>query len=55
LVLSIHQLRDAERVCDRFILLSNGRLVGRGTLSELQALAGCALSSGLEEIFLALV
>jgi ABC-2 type transport system ATP-binding protein len=55
LVLSIHQLRDAQRACDRFILLSNGKLVGRGTLSELQALAGCAPSAGLEEIFLALV
>jgi ABC-2 type transport system ATP-binding protein len=54
LVLSIHQLRDAERVCDRFVLLNNGRLAGTGTLPELQAIAGAAQGSGIEEIFLAL-
>jgi len=54
LVLSIHQLRDAERICDRFVLLDNGRLVGSGTLAELQTIAGGAEGSGLEEIFLAL-
>lgn len=54
LVLSIHQLRDAERICDRFVLLNNGRLAGSGTLVELQTIAGGAQCSGLEEIFLAL-
>jgi ABC-2 type transport system ATP-binding protein len=54
LVLSIHQLLDAERICDRFVLLNNGRLAGSGTLAELQAIAGGAQGSGLEEIFLAL-
>jgi ABC-2 type transport system ATP-binding protein len=53
LLLCIHQLNDAERICDRFLLLSAGRLVGVGTLAELRAQTG--LSSGsLEEIFLAL-
>jgi len=55
LVLSIHQLRDAERACDQFILLSDGKLVGQGTLSELETRAGCAPGSGLEEVFLRLV
>jgi ABC-type multidrug transport system ATPase subunit len=55
LLLSIHQLRDAERACDRFILLSNGKLVGQGTLSELETRSGCAPGSGLEEVFLHLV
>lgn len=54
LVLSIHQLRDAERICDRFVLLNNGRLAGSGTLSELQAVARSSQGGGLEEIFLAL-
>lgn len=54
LILSIHQLKDAERVCDRFVLLNNGRLAGTGTLPELQRIAGGAQLSGLEEIFLAL-
>jgi ABC-type multidrug transport system ATPase subunit len=53
LLLCIHQLNDAERICDRFLLLSTGRLVGVGTLAELRNQTG--LSSGsLEEIFLAL-
>ena len=32
LLLSIHQLRDAEQVCDRFALLADGRIRGVGTL-----------------------
>ncbi len=56
LFLSIHQLGDAERVCDRFVLLSAGRVVGEGTLDELRARAGLApgKGGGLEEVFLAL-
>ena len=53
LLLAIHQLSDAERVCDRFILLSAGRLRGVGTLAELRARTGLAAGS-LEDIFLAL-
>ena len=52
LFLSIHQLIDAARVCDRFVLLSGGHVVGEGTLDELRARAG--VEGGLEEIFLAL-
>jgi ABC-2 type transport system ATP-binding protein len=53
LMLSIHQLIDAGRVCDRLVLLSSGRIVGEGTLSELQAQTGLP-EAGVEEIFLAL-
>ena len=53
LFLSIHQLMDAARVCDRLVLLSKGRMVGEGTLSELLAQAGLD-EGGLEEVFLAL-
>jgi ABC-type multidrug transport system ATPase subunit len=53
LFLSIHQLTDASRVCDRLVLLSKGRIVGEGTLPELRTQAGLA-EGGLEEIFLAL-
>ncbi len=53
LFLSIHQLNDAARVCDRLVLLSRGRVVGEGTLDELRAAAGLA-DGGLEEVFLAL-
>jgi ABC-2 type transport system ATP-binding protein len=55
--LSIHQIRDAARVCDRFVLLSGGQTRGEGTLAELSALAaarGSAAGDDLEEVFLAL-
>ena len=53
LVLAIHQLRDAARVCDRFVLLAEGRVRGVGTLAQLQAQAGKP-AADLEDIFLAL-
>src|SRR2546428_2574331 len=58
LFLSIHQITDAARVCDRFVLLSGGRVCGEGTLDELTAFymarVGVAASGDLEEVFLAL-
>jgi ABC-2 type transport system ATP-binding protein len=57
LVLSIHQIADAARVCDRFVLLSSGRVLGEGGLPELAALAaarGAPPRQNLEEVFLAL-
>jgi len=53
LFVSIHQLIDASRVCDRLVLLSAGKVVGEGTLAELRAKAGLS-EGGLEEVFLAL-
>jgi ABC-2 type transport system ATP-binding protein len=52
LFLSIHQINDAARMCDRFILLDAGRVRGEGTVEELAALAG--RGGDLEEVFLAL-
>jgi len=54
LVLSIHQLGDARRICDRLVLLSAGRVVGTGTEAELVAAARLQMGSDLEEVFLAL-
>lgn len=58
LFLSIHQISDAARFCDRFILLSGGRVRGEGTVPELAALARAHQASipsqDLEEVFLAL-
>jgi ABC-2 type transport system ATP-binding protein len=61
LFLSIHQLADAGRACDRFVLLSGGRVAGEGTLPELRDRAGRPKTStvladpqDLEEVFLAL-
>ena len=58
LFLSIHQIADAARVCDRFVLLSSGRVRGEGTLDELRQLVGTSIDrraeSALEDVFLAL-
>jgi ABC-2 type transport system ATP-binding protein len=53
LVLAIHQLADAERVCDRFVLLAGGSERGGGTLDELRVMTTLT-SASLEEVFLAL-
>ena len=51
--LAIHQLADAERVCDRFILLADGRVCAVGSLDDLR---GCINqpTARLEDVFLAL-
>ncbi|HEX5475204.1 MAG TPA: ABC transporter ATP-binding protein [Vicinamibacterales bacterium] len=57
LFLSIHQIADAARVCDRFVLLSGGRVRGEGTADELAAISaarGGTCGQDLEEVFLAL-
>lgn len=52
-VLAIHQLADAERICDRFVLLAGGQVCGLGTLDELRVQT--ALPGGsLEDAYLAL-
>ncbi len=62
--LSIHQISDAARVCDRFVLISGGRACGEGTLDELIARARVSAApshpsassspSTLEDVVLAL-
>ena len=53
LFVSIHQLVDAAKVCDRLVLLNAGKRVAEGTLAELREQANLQ-DGGLEEIFLAL-
>jgi ABC-2 type transport system ATP-binding protein len=54
LLLSIHQLSEAEKICDRFLLLNAGKVSALGSLNQLQQQTG--LNSGcLEEVFLAIV
>jgi sodium transport system ATP-binding protein len=40
-IVSTHRLDEAERLCDRFGLLHNGRLQLEGTLPELRDATGC--------------
>jgi ABC-2 type transport system ATP-binding protein len=53
IVLSMHQLADAPRVCDRLALLDGGRVVAEGSLDELRAAARLP-DAPMEEVFLAL-
>ena len=54
MILSIHQLTEAEKICDRFLLLDQGRILGLGTLPELRKQAKLPGEAGLEEVFLAI-
>jgi sodium transport system ATP-binding protein len=40
-IVSTHRLDEAERLCDRFGLLHQGRLRMEGTLAELREMTGC--------------
>jgi ABC-2 type transport system ATP-binding protein/sodium transport system ATP-binding protein len=40
-IMSTHRLDEAERLCDRFGLLHEGRLLHEGTLEELRRSTGC--------------
>jgi ABC-type multidrug transport system ATPase subunit len=53
LLVSIHQLVDAARIADRFLLLDHGRAIASGSLAELQGRIGIR-DATLEEVFLAL-
>ena len=53
LLLSVHELALAQRLCESFLLLEEGRLLAAGGLGALREQAGLA-SGGLEDVFLAL-
>lgn len=50
-IISIHQLFDAEKICDHFVLLDEGRAVAVGNMENLRQKFGDSNSS-LEEIFI---
>jgi ABC-2 type transport system ATP-binding protein len=53
LILAIHQLTDAERMCDRLLFLREGCVLALGTLDELRARTALPTAS-LEDLFVAL-
>jgi ABC-2 type transport system ATP-binding protein len=53
-VVTIHQLVDAERIADRILLLADGKAVAFGSLEELRESAGDAELS-LEGVFVSLL
>ncbi len=54
MVLSIHQLAEAEKICNRFLLLDQGQILALGTLAELRKQADLPSGASLEEVFLAI-
>ena len=48
ILLSTHIMRIAEQLCDRFVVINEGRMLGQGTLPELQQLTGAHY---LEDVF----
>jgi len=52
ILISTHILEVASDLCDRFVIMNEGSVVGRGTLDEL--LASQKQASNLEEVFLSL-
>jgi ABC-type multidrug transport system ATPase subunit len=55
LVVSVHQMSDAEKIADRILLLSGGRVVAFGSLPVLRAQARAEADVPLEAVFLALL
>jgi len=51
ILLTTHDMNEAERLCDRLGMLAHGRLVAEGTADELKTIAGAA---SLEDAFLGL-
>jgi ABC-2 type transport system ATP-binding protein len=58
LFLSVHQIADAAKVCERFVLLNQGRVCAEGSVEELTERAsrrtGKPNLADFEEVFLAL-
>ncbi len=54
LLLSVHQMSDAEKIASRVLILDRGRAIASGTLAELRARVGRP-EAALEEIFLRLL
>jgi ABC-2 type transport system ATP-binding protein/sodium transport system ATP-binding protein len=40
-IISTHQLDEAQRLCDRFGLMHRGRLLQEGTLADMRSATGC--------------
>ena len=52
IVISTHMLEQAQALCDRVVILKNGKMVAQGTFDELQTQFG--MRAGAEELFLQL-
>jgi ABC-type multidrug transport system ATPase subunit len=55
MLVTVHQMSDAEALTSRILVLARGRVVALGAMAELRALAGVSGSASLHETFLALL
>jgi ABC-2 type transport system ATP-binding protein len=53
-VLTVHQMRTAELVADRIVMLAGGQIIASGTVAELRQRAGLA-DAPFDDVFLALL
>ncbi|MDQ0231209.1 ABC transporter ATP-binding protein [Metabacillus malikii] len=52
ILMSTHVLDTAEKICDRFLLISNGTIFAQGTLNDIQAKSGLHDGSLLDCFYL---
>jgi ABC-2 type transport system ATP-binding protein len=55
LLVTVHQMSDAEALASRILVLEAGRTVGLGSMAELRAQAGVPATASLHATFLALL
>src|SRR6185369_1394893 len=55
LLVTVHQMSDAEALGSRILVLEAGRTVGLGSMADLRTQAGVAATASLHETFLALL
>jgi ABC-type multidrug transport system ATPase subunit len=55
LLVSVHQMSDAEALGARLVILNRGRVVAAGSLDDLRSLAALASAASLQDVFLALL
>lgn len=51
ILMSTHVLSTAEKYCDRYVILHQGKVIGQGSLTELQEEFGLAEKSSLEDLY----
>jgi ABC-2 type transport system ATP-binding protein len=54
-LISSHILSTLETYCDRYVVLSRGRIASKGTLDELRRSAGAVPDTTLDDVFYTLV
>jgi len=55
LLVTVHQMSDAEALASRILVLNAGRAIATGTMAELRAHAGVSPAASLTDVFLALL